>query len=330
MRVKRRELLAGVALGTAFAAGNAYLWQLAEDSAPEVYGDEALGEAGSYLDMAADSAMMDRESPVILASESSDVNSSVSSTNASTKASLDGDTASSIEDKVRNFENDFSDDIYLFESEFALLESVTLRLERVQKVVGHGHFNVLDFDQLLQYARSYNSVGAFTAQELAFIEKIYFTQASDYGFLGVKVTDNLTAHISRSEIIKVPYSGHYLFKGEALNYYEKLKEDIGPNVILTSGIRSNVKQLYLFLSKARASSYNLSKASRSLAPPGHSYHGIGDFDVGRVGWGALNFTNQFAGTDEFKRMQDLGYVQIRYTEDNLLGVRFEPWHIKVV
>jgi zinc D-Ala-D-Ala carboxypeptidase len=26
----------------------------------------------------------------------------------------------------------------------------------------------------------------------------------------------------------------------------------------------------------------------------------------------------------------LGYVQIRYTEDNRLGVRFEPWHIKVV
>jgi zinc D-Ala-D-Ala carboxypeptidase len=329
LRVKRRELLAGVALGSAFAAGNAYLWKLAEDSAPEIYGDDALAEAGSYLDMADDSAIMDRESPVSLSTENSGLNPAVTSNTISSV----GDTASSspsVEDKVRNFENDFNDDIYLLESEFSLLESVTLRLERVQKVVGHGHFNVLDFDQMLQYARSYNSVGAFTTQELAFIEKIYFTQASDYGFLGVKVTDNLTAQISRSEIIKIPYSGHFLFKGESLNYYETLKKDIGPNVILTSGIRSNVKQLHLFLSKARASSYNLSKASRSLAPPGHSYHGIGDFDVGRVGWGALNFTNQFAGTDEFKRMQDLGYVQIRYTEDNLLGVRFEPWHIKVV
>ena len=25
----------------------------------------------------------------------------------------------------------------------------------------------------------------------------------------------------------------------------------------------------------------------------------------------------------------LGYIQIRYTEANQLGVRFEPWHIRV-
>ena len=60
------------------------------------------------------------------------------------------------------------------------------------------------------------------------------------------------------------------------------------------------------------------------------FHGIGDFDVGRIGWGAKNFTDQFAQTREFKTMEDLGYVQIRYTTDNRLGVRYEPWHIKVV
>ncbi len=330
MRVKRRELLAGVAVGTAFAAGNAYLWNMAEETAPDVYGDGALAEAGSYLDRIPDEAIVDREAPAPVSSVYGQVNAAADNGEVQSQVTRPSTSEPSIEDKVRNFENNFSDDIYLLEDEFALLESVTLRLERVQRVVGHGHFNVLDFDQLLLYARSYNSVGAFTPAELAFIEKIYFTQASDYGFLGVKVTDNLTTTIARSEIVKIPYSGHFLFKGESLNYYEKLKQDIGPNVILTSGIRSNVKQLHLFLSKARASGYNLSKASRSLAPPGHSYHGIGDFDVGRVGWGALNFTNQFAGTDEFKRMQDLGYVQIRYTEDNRLGVRFEPWHIKVV
>ncbi len=332
MRVKRRELLAGVALGTAFAAGNAYLWNMAEKSAPKVFGDEALGEADSYLDAYTEVGLVDRESPVLIDAQLAAQQTSLSQSQA--KASIDQEDglqkSTSVEDRVRNFENDFSDDIYLPASEQLLLESVVLRLEKVQRVVGHGHFNVLDFDQLVLYARSYSSVGAFTPQELDFIEKIYFTQASDYGFLGTKVTDDLTAAIPRAEIVKIPYSGHYLFKGESLNYYEKLKQDIGTNVILTSGIRSNVKQLHLFLSKARASVYNLSKASRSLAPPGHSYHGIGDFDVGRVGWGAQNFTNQFAGTDEFKRMQDLGYVQIRYTEDNRLGVRFEPWHIKVV
>ena len=335
MRVKRRELLAGMAFGTAFAAGNAYLWNMAEETAPEVYGDNALGEADSFRGMPNDELLMvDSEAPIAMPEmgmvDRSIAGDSNSSAQAVQQQSTSAEASTSIEERVRNFENDFSDDIFLAESEWPLLESVVLRLQRTQRVVGHGHFNVLDFDQLLLYARSYNSIGEFTKQELDFVEKIFFTHASEYGFMGSKVTDQLTAQIPGAEIVKIPYSGHYLFKGESLNYYEKLKRDIGPSVILTSGIRSNVKQLHLFLSKASASGYNLSKASRSLAPPGHSYHGIGDFDVGRVGWGAENFTNQFARTDEFKRMQDLGYVQIRYTEDNRLGVRFEPWHIKVV
>ena len=340
LRVKRRELLAGMALGTAFAAGNAYLWNMAKETAPEVYGDNVLGEADSFRGLPNEELLIvDSEAPMAMpemgivnrpqaGGEKTDRNQAA--TSAESEAASAPDAMASMEERVRNFENDFSDDILLPESEWPLLESVILRLKRVQRVVGHGHFNVLDFDQLLLYARSYNSIGEFTKQELDFVEKIFFTRASEYGFMGHKVTDQLTAQIPDAEIVKVPYSGHYLFKGESLNYYEKLKKDIGPSVILTSGIRSNVKQLHLFLSKASASNYNMSKASRSLAPPGHSYHGIGDFDVGRVGWGAENFTNQFARTDEFKRMQDLGYVQIRYTEDNRLGVRFEPWHIKVV
>lgn len=51
--------------------------------------------------------------------------------------------------------------------------------------------------------------------------------------------------------------------------------------------------------------------------------------MGIVGWGTRNFTNEFATTDEFRRLQDLGYIDIRYPEDNRFGVRFEPWHIKV-
>jgi LAS superfamily LD-carboxypeptidase LdcB len=52
--------------------------------------------------------------------------------------------------------------------------------------------------------------------------------------------------------------------------------------------------------------------------------------VGQRGWGPRNFTPDFAATDVFKRLQDLGYVSMRYPEDNQLGVRYEPWHIKVV
>lgn len=307
--MKRRELLVGFCAGSVFTASNAYLWRMAEETAPEQFGDDALSlliddpVPESEL-LVLDELIQDSEAPV-------------------------GRGASQL-DKVRFFEHEFDDDVFLAEHEQAVFHSVILRLERIQKVVGHGNFNVLGFDDALKYASGYNSVGAFTADELAFVEKLFFTNSHDYGFFGDKVSTELTDSIAKQDVIKVPHSGHYLFKGESVNYYEKLKSDIGHSIILTSGIRSNVKQLHLFLGKAKSAHYNLSKASRSLAPPGHSYHGIGDFDVGRVGWGGKNFTGKFAETDEFKRMQDLGYVQIRYTEDNRLGVRFEPWHIKVV
>ena len=82
--------------------------------------------------------------------------------------------------------------------------------------------------------------------------------------------------------------------------------------------------------KAMETGGNLSQASRSLAPPGYSFHAAGDFDVGKVGFGPDNFTEAFARTDEYRRLIDLGYVEIRYTETNPFGVRHEPWHIKIV
>jgi LAS superfamily LD-carboxypeptidase LdcB len=99
--------------------------------------------------------------------------------------------------------------------------------------------------------------------------------------------------------------------------------------VLTSGVRSIVKQLYLFMRKAERADGNLSLASRSLAPPGYSFHAIGDFDVGKRGLGGANFTQAFARTDVYRRLVDLGFVEMRYPQQNLLGVRFEPWHIRV-
>ena len=55
----------------------------------------------------------------------------------------------------------------------------------------------------------------------------------------------------------------------------------------------------------------------------------GDFDVGKNGLGEMNFTADFSHTDEFRRLINLGYVDIRYTDSNQLGVRYEPWHIKL-
>ncbi len=232
--------------------------------------------------------------------------------------------------KSIDFARDYDDDIFVSKAEKPLLASVYTRLQMVQKTIGYGHFNLVSFDETLRYAKRYSAIGVFSKEELAFIEKLFATDAKHYGFYGDKVSETLTTAYKKSDVIKIPGSGHYILKHEALSHYEKLTRDVGDSVILTSGIRSNVKQLYLFLAKTITVKGNLSRASRSLAPPGYSYHGIGDFDVGRVGWGAKNFTDDFASTDEFKKMQELGYIAIRYDHGNNLGVRFEPWHIKVV
>lgn len=201
---------------------------------------------------------------------------------------------------------------------------------RVQSVVGHGNFNVISWDQSLRFARNYDRIGAFTRAELDFIEKLFFIDAGSLRFYGDKVVTQLSTSIAKRDIQKIPATGHYLFRGDAIKTYQKIRQDIGDSIVLTSGIRSIVKQIYLFLNKAVKVDGNLSLASYSLAPPGHSYHAIGDFDVGKKNFGTKNFTREFADTDEFKYLSDLGYFDIRYPQNNPYGVRYEPWHIKVV
>jgi hypothetical protein len=213
----------------------------------------------------------------------------------------------------------------------ALLAQVYERVDRARRTVGYGNFNLLGFDEMLAVARNYSRVGAFLPRELALIDELFQADAVRYGFHGRKVFGELTATIPATEIEKVPHTGHYLYRGRAAAVYAHIKRDLGAeNIVLTSGVRSAVKQLHLFLGKAIETGGNLSLASRSLAPPGYSFHGVGDFDVGKIGYGYLNFTRAFAATEEYSRLTQLGYVSIRYPEGNPDGVRFEPWHIKVV
>lgn len=242
---------------------------------------------------------------------------------------MDPDMQKRMQDKIENFDADFADDVYLSPEKLKLLHELQARLVRAQDTIGFARFNLLSFDELLKSAANLPRIGFFTAKELAFIEEIFFFDARKYGFYGEKLTDQLTARFNEKDTVKIAGSGHYLFKGRPEALYQEITRDVGSDIVLTSGVRSVVKQLHLFLSKALACSGNLSRASRSLAPPGHSYHGISDFDVGKVGWGYRNFTDQFARSDIFKRLIDLGYVDIRYTAHNSFGVRFEPWHIKV-
>ena len=231
--------------------------------------------------------------------------------------------------KSKDFDQHYQDDIILTSNELRLLESVAGRLERAQVVIGHGHFNLVSFDQLLDHARMFPSIGRLPSEEIDFLESTFSRDSRDLGFYGKKVLTNLGAAIPDKDVKKIAGTGHYLLRGQPLERYERIREDIGDSITLTSGVRGMVKQFQLFLSKAVTVDGNLSQAARSLAPPGHSHHARGDFDVGKVGLGAQNFTEDFAATDEYKKLTDLGYVEIRYEPGNPFGVRHEPWHIKI-
>jgi hypothetical protein len=231
--------------------------------------------------------------------------------------------------KMQNFDQPHSGDLCLEKEFLPVLHACVGRLKRLQRTVGHGNFHLLSFDDGIAISRNYSKVGRFTKVELDFLERIFYTNSSDYGFLGDKPISSMTVKIRKREVAKIPRSGNYLYRGIPQQMYEKVRKHVGDKLYLTSGIRGVMKQFLLFLNKADKNNGNLSLASRSLAPPGYSFHGISDFDVGQVGYGALNFTDRFTATEVFKRLDALEYVSIRYPKDNFKGVRFEPWHIKV-
>ncbi len=232
--------------------------------------------------------------------------------------------------KNRLFDTAFSDDVYLDQEQLPTLASSLSRLKRLQSTVGYANFSLLDFDQAIRISKAYPAVGRFPKPELDFLEMLFYSRVREYGFFGEKPIKNLTTIIDKKEVTKIPKTGNYLYRGKPERMYADIQKQIGPDVILTSGVRSVMKQFLFFLNKAQNSRGNLSMASRSLAPPGYSFHGVGDFDVGKKGWGIHNFTERFTKTDVYQKLSELGYVKFRYERDNDLGVRFEPWHIEVV
>ena len=231
------------------------------------------------------------------------------------------------------FANDMveeNNDIYLSSDEYKTLITLNIRLKRVKKHVGFANFNLLSFKDTLFYARNYSKIGAFTKKELALIDKLFYEDPNQYGFYGDQTCFDINNQISKKDVEKIPYTGHYVFKGKALEDYNNLQQDIGNTLILTSGIRNVVKQLSLYVNKIYNTQGNLTKASRSIAPPAYSYHAISDFDVGKKGWGYKNFTANFASTYEFNEMIKLNYIGMRYNKNNSDGVRFEPWHVEVI
>jgi len=230
--------------------------------------------------------------------------------------------------KMKFFNQSYEDDIYITGNMKSVFNTTVMRLNRLEEVTGHGNFQILSFDDGIAIAAKYSEVGEFTRSELDFMEMIFQMEANQYGFFGQKQLKSITDRINENDVLKVPYTGNYLYMGKPLETYNSIRQKAGEEVILTSGVRGIMKQFLLFLNKTYKSDGNLSLASRSLAPPGYSFHGNGDFDVGQAGFGAANFTKRFTTTEVYKKLSDLGYLKLRYPENNMLGVRFEPWHIQ--
>ena len=209
-------------------------------------------------------------------------------------------------------------------------QSVREKLKLVQNYFGHGNFNIIGFDDMLKVAKRSNNIGSFNKYELDFLESIFYYNPSEHGFFGDKISQNITDTINKREIMKIPLTGHYLFKGKSVVTYNEMLKDVGNTLTLTSGVRSIVKQTKLFLDKLDKENGNISIASRSIAPPAFTYHSTGDFDVGKKGFGYFNFTPRFALTSEFNEIKKLKYIDVRYTINNKDGVRYEPWHIKTI
>lgn len=220
--------------------------------------------------------------------------------------------------------------VWLKNSQVKPFLSAQRKIELVKRYVGFGNFNILSFDDMLKVAARYSKIGAFTAEELAFIEEIFYAEPSEHGFYGKRTMPTLTTDIDKKEVMKIPHTGHYLFRGHSDESYNRVISDIGKSLILTSGVRGIPKQMNLYFNKIKSTQGNITLASRSLAPPAYSYHSIGDFDIGKIGWGYKNFTVSFARTQEFWELQKLPYISMRYTINNRDGVRFEPWHVKII
>ena len=228
--------------------------------------------------------------------------------------------------KIKNIQKD----LFILDEERSTFASVRNKMRRVKKFVGYGNFNIISFDSVLYYGRNYSVIGKFSKKELALLDKLFYEDPNKYGFYGKITSPNITTKISKKDIKKVKRTGHYLFKGKALEDYKRLKQDIGKNLILTSGVRSVVKQMSLYLDKIYSLDGNITQASYSIAPPAYTYHAIKDFDVGKKGYGYDNFTERFARTNEFKELKKLSYIKMRYEKNNKDGVRYEPWHVKVI
>ena len=220
-------------------------------------------------------------------------------------------------------------DIYLSKKDFETLRILRERFKRLKRFVGYANFNIISYNSSIFYARNYSSIGKFTQAEVQLMERFFYEDPSRYGFYGERTVESISYAIKRKDLKKIRRSGHYIFKGDSLESYNRLQHDVDTkDIILTSGVRSVIKQMRLFVDKLYRNKGNLTKTTNAIAPPAYSYHSTGDYDLGKKGFGYDNFTPRFALTKEYSELKKLSYIEMRYTLLNNDGVRYEPWHIK--
>tara|TARA_B100000780_G_C20865999_1_gene344383 strand:- start:48 stop:377 length:330 start_codon:yes stop_codon:yes gene_type:complete len=91
---------------------------------------------------------------------------------------------------------------------------------QVESYTGHGNFNLMSLDEIIKAGKNFPKTRAFQADELNFIEEVFFANPNRYGFFGKKVSRDITDFIPKKDVAKISNSGHYLLKGESLNLYE--------------------------------------------------------------------------------------------------------------
>ena len=108
--------------------------------------------------------------------------------------------------KIQNFNEPHQDDVQIESNLIKTFESTVLRMRRLQKLVGHGNFHILSFQDGLAFARNYPDVGKFTKAELQFMEVVFYEDGERYGFFGQKPLKEITNKVKRKDVIKIPLS----------------------------------------------------------------------------------------------------------------------------
>ena len=200
-----------------------------------------------------------------------------------------------------------------------------MRLESVQRVIGQGRFNLVSFADVRAAAKR-TPQGALTAVEESTCSELFHLDARRIGFLGARVVRDMNYALPQAQLVRVEGGQHLFPAANAL--FDRARLAVGPQLIVTSGARGVAKQMLVFLRSALRAGI-IARHVHTVAPPGYSYHAVGDMDVGDRALGGANFTEAFANSSTYRKLIALPYVRLRYPRNNALGVSFEPWHLQV-